>query len=211
MKNLLDNTMNLMSIYSVPFWQSEYPEFEEHKELFSEKLKEFQKQNPTKEAPRSNITGYQSPDTVHHIPELSSLFEYICQMGFKAVADLNFIDCDLAITSAWMNNNNTRQCMNSEHIHGDVFSGVFYLKAPEGSGKLSLSNLAINKMWMGCSLAQQKNQFTAESIKIEPIEGNILLFPSYLPHSVETNNHDDERISISFNIIALPKGSIVQK
>jgi hypothetical protein len=24
--------------------------------------------------------------------------------------------------------------------------------------------------------------------------------------TVETNNHDDERISISFNVIALPKG-----
>ena len=59
-----------------------------------------------------------------------------------------------------------------------------------------------------CSLTSQKNQFTGESIRIEPIEGNIILFPSYLPHSVETNNHDDERISISFNVIALPKGSI---
>jgi len=63
-------------------------------------------------------------------------------------------------------------------------------------------------MWKGCALASQKNQFTGESIRIEPVEGNILLFPAYLPHSVETNNHDEKRISISFNIIALPKGSI---
>ena len=26
--------MNLMPIYSVPLWQSEYPEFDEHKEIF---------------------------------------------------------------------------------------------------------------------------------------------------------------------------------
>ena len=51
--------------------------------------------------------------------------------------------------------------------------------------------------------------FTKEPvIRIEPVEGNIILFPSYLPHSVETNNHDEERISISFNLIALPKGTI---
>jgi len=31
--------------------------------------------------------------------------------------------------SAWLNINDTRQCMN------DVFSSVFYLKAPEESGK----------------------------------------------------------------------------
>ena len=63
-------------------------------------------------------------------------------------------------------------------------------------------------MWKGCNLSNQKNQFTGESIRIEPVEGNIILFPSYIPHSVETNDHDEERISISFNIIALPKGTI---
>ena len=29
-----------------------------------------------------------------------------------------------------------------------------------------------------------------------------------LLHSVETNNHDKERISILFNLISLPKGTI---
>lgn len=200
--------MNLMPIYSVPLWQSEYPEFEEHQELFLKVVKKYKEKNPTKEAPRSNVAGYQSPSTLQGVEELRPLFEYICQMAFKAVADLDFVDCDIALTEAWLNVNNSRQCMNIEHVHGEVFSGVFYLSTPEGSGKLVLQNPAINKMWKGCSLTSQKNQFTGETIRIEPVEGNILLFPSYLPHSVETNDHDEERISISFNIIALPKGSI---
>lgn len=197
-----------MPIYSVPLWQSEFPEFEEHKELFLSVVKEYKAQNPTKETPRSNVAGYQSPSTIQGEEELRPLFEYICQMAYKAVADLDFIDCDIALTEAWLNVNDSRQCMNTEHIHGEVFSGVFYLQAPEGSGKLSIVNPGINKMWKGCELVSQKNQFTGESIRIEPIEGNIILFPAYLPHSVETNDHDEERISISFNIIALRKGSM---
>lgn len=208
MKNLIENNMNLMPIYSVPLWQSEYPEFEEHKELFLDTIRTYKENTPAKETARSNIAGYQSLSTLQGVKELRPLFEYICQMGFKAVADLDFIDCDIALTEAWLNINDTRQCMNSEHVHGEVFSGVFYLKSPEGSGKLVLQNPAINRMWKGCYLTSQKNQFTGESIRIEPVEGNILLFPSYLPHSVETNNHDEERISISFNLIALPKGMI---
>lgn len=200
--------MDLIPIYSVPIWQDEYPEFEENKEIFLTSIKEYKEKTPTKEVPRSNIGGYQSQDTLHGVSELAPLFEYICQMGFKAIHDLDFIDCDIALTSAWLNVNDSRQCMNTQHVHGEVFSGVFYLKAPEGSGKLVLSNPGINPMWDGCQLAMNKNQFTGESIRIEPVEGNILLFPSYLPHSVETNNHDEERISISFNLIALPKGSI---
>jgi uncharacterized protein (TIGR02466 family) len=198
--------MNLMPIYSVPIWQSEYPEFEDHKEIFLSTIKDYKKENPS--IKKSNIAGYHSPETLHGVEEFRPLFEYICQLGMKAVADLNFVECDVALTSAWLNINDTRQCMNSEHIHGDVFSGVFYLQAPEESGKLVLQNPAINRMWSGCALASQKNEFTGESIRIEPIEGNIILFPSYLPHSVETNNHDEERIAISFNLIALPKGYI---
>ena len=200
--------MNLIPIYSTPVWQSEYPEFEEHKGIFLSSVREYKEHNPTKETPRSNISGYQSPDTLHHVEELCPLFEYICQMGFKACSDFGFVDCDVALTSAWLNVNDTRQCMNCEHTHGDIFSGVFYLKAPEGSGKLSIVNESINRMWDGCALTSTKNQFSAEAVKIEPVEGDIILFPSYLPHSVQTNNHDEERISISFNVIALPKGSI---
>jgi len=201
--------MDLISIYSVPLWQSEYPEFEEHKELFLSAVKKYKKQNPTSNILKSNVAGYRSPSTLQSVKEFHPLFEYICQIGFKAVADLDFVDCDIALTEAWLNVNDSRQCMNSEHVHGEVFSGVFYLQAPEGSGKLNIINPAINRMWQGCHLTSQKNQFTGESIKIEPEEGNIILFPSYIPHSVETNNHDEERISISFNLIALQKGTII--
>jgi len=201
--------MNLMPIYSIPFWQSEYPDFEQKKEIILDACKRYRQENPSSET-KSNVSGYQSPKFLHAKEELAPLFEYICQMAFKACADLDFIDCDIALTDSWININDSRQCMNREHVHGEVFSGVFYLHIPEESGKLVLQNPAINRMWKGCYLTSEKNQFTAESIRIEPVEGNILLFPSYLPHSVETNNHDEERISISFNIIALPKGSIDQ-
>ena len=202
--------MNLMQIYSTPLWQSEYPDFEEQKESLLKALRAYKEQTPTAETPKSNVVGYQSPPTLQQREELRSVFEYICQMSFKASADLDLVDCDVAITAAWLNVNDSRQCMNIEHIHGDVFSGVFYVQAPEGSGKLSIVNPGINKMWKGCELVSQKNQFTGESIRIEPVEGNIILFPSYLPHSVETNDHDEERISISFNVIVLPKGSLEQ-
>lgn len=198
--------MNLIPIYSVPLWQSEYPEFEEDKEKFLEIIKEFKENNPSEH--KTNVFGYQSPNTLHHVNEFAPLFEYICQMAFGAVADLNFIECDIAMTSAWVSINDSPQCINSEHVHSDVFSGVFYLKAPEKSGKLCITNPGINRLWSGCDLTAQVNQYTGKVIKIEPVEGTIFLFPSYLPHSVEPNDHDDERISISFNIIALPKGSI---
>lgn len=203
----MSENMNLMPIYSVPLWQSEYPDFKEHKELFLSAVKKYKKENPPVGNSKSNVFGYQSPETLHHVEEFMPLFEYICQMAHKAVSDLNFIECDVAITSAWVNVNDTRQCMNAEHVHGQVFAGVFYLSVPKESGKLCIMNPGLNRLWKGSQLTDQKNQFTAEQIKIEPEEGNVIIFPSYIPHSVETNNHDEERISISFNIIALQRGA----
>ena len=133
-KKITEFTMNLMAVYSTPLWQSEYPNFEEEKETLLAAVREFKEQNPISEV-KSNIAGYHSPGATH-LTDLHPVFEYICQMAYMAVADLDFVDCDVALTEAWVNFNDTRQCFNSEHIHDEVFSGVFYLSTPEGSGKL---------------------------------------------------------------------------
>ena len=39
------------------------------------------------------------------------------------------------------------------------------------------------------------------SYSIKPLEGNIILFPSFLMHEISDNNNDKDRISISFNIM----------
>ena len=197
--------MELVPIYSTPVWMSVFQEFDDYQETFLSCVKNFKENNPQGEE-KLNINGYQSPFTLQMEEELSPLFNYISSLCLQATQDLNFVNCDVFLTNAWVNFNDSRNCMNTEHIHGETFSGVFYLKAPEGSGKLVINNPGINRLWNGCNLTQSKNQFTGEMIKIDPEEGSLIIFPSYLPHSVETNNHDDERISISFNVIALPKG-----
>jgi uncharacterized protein (TIGR02466 family) len=198
--------MTVLPIYSTPFWSSELPDFDEQKEAFLQAVRAFKENNPS--VAKSNIAGYHSPDTLQGVPELRPLLEFICSMALQAVEDLNFIECDVFLTSAWVNFNNTRQAMNNEHIHDQTFSGVFYLSAPPESGRLVVFNPGLNRLWSGCGLTQSKNEFTGDMLRIEPQEGNILMWPAYLPHSVETNNHDEERISISFNLIALPKGKM---
>ena len=44
------------------------------------------------------------------------------------------------------------------------------------------------------------NEFSTNILKIKPEEGKLLLFPSYLHHSVEENLSDEDRIAISFNL-----------
>jgi len=40
----------------------------------------------------------------------------------------------------------------------------------------------------------------AHSVQWEPVENSLIFFPSWLQHEVQTNNSNDDRVIISFNI-----------
>lgn len=212
MESVNDCDLKLINIYSTPIWQSEFPNFLEHKKDFLKSIEEYVNEN--KESNNlSNVNGYQSPPSLHSQEKLKPIFEHISELALRAVEDLDFIESDVFISSSWVNINKEKNAMNSEHIHGDTLSGVLYIKTTPNSGCLCLKNPGINLMWAGCDLANKRNQYTGEVIKVRPVEGNIMIWPSYLPHSVEPNdgNEEDERISISFNIVVLPKNSILKE
>lgn len=199
--------MNLLNIFSTPMWDSSLPEFDTHKETFLNAVTEFREKNSNKDVKYRSAAGdsYQSPMDLTTVTELSPLFEFACQMGLKAAFDLQFVDVDAYVSAAWVNFNQGKTSYNVDHVHQDTFSGVFYLQVPEKSGMLVMNNSGMNPLWQGAMLPNKKNKFNADKIKIEPQEGHVFLWPSYLPHSVLPNNHDETRISISFNIICIPK------
>jgi uncharacterized protein (TIGR02466 family) len=168
---------------------------------------QYRNKNPDTDA-RSNVSGYESPMQLTNEFEFWPLFEFVSQMAIKANFDNQFVDCDVYVASAWADINDNRAAYNLEHIHTDTYAGVFYLKVPEKSGKISFTNSGLNGLWQGRMLCKSKNKFTAERLMFEPKEGQIYIWPSYLPHSVLPNDHDEERISISFNIICLPKDPV---
>jgi uncharacterized protein (TIGR02466 family) len=197
--------MNIVQVYSTPLWNSELPDFDTHQETFVKAARNFRKSNP-EGVNKSNVGGsYQSPMNLTTEPAFGPLFEFVAQMGMKAAFDMQFVQCDTYLTAAWVNFNDRRSAVNYDHVHQDTFSGVFYLKVPPKSGKLVLTNPGMNPLWQGAMLTDSKNKFNADKLRIEPAEGQIYLWPSYLPHGVEPNDHDDERISISFNVICVPK------
>ena len=124
-------------------------------------------------------------------------------MSMYSFHGLGIVDYHPAISGSWLNVNHNRGCINLQHCHGGVLSGVFYLKVPENSGKLVFANQGANELWEGNDYIKDYNKLTTQLSFIEPFEGDLILFPSYLPHSVLPNEHDDERISISFNVSAM--------
>lgn len=200
--------MNIIQIFSTPVWESPLPNFKEQQDGFLKAASDFREKNP-EGVKKSNLGGgYQSPMNLTNDPAFAPLFEFICQMGMKAAFDLQFVNVDTYVTAAWVNFNDSRSCVNYDHVHSDTFSGVFYLQTPEKSGKLVINNPGINPLWQGTMLTDKKNKFNSDKLRIDPVEGHIFIWPAYLPHGVEPNDHDEARISISFNLICVPKENV---
>jgi len=84
------------------------------------------------------------------------------------------------------------------HVLGD-YSGVYYVKGT-GTGDISFhSTEQLNKMIA-------PGMPFADSISISPQDGMLLVFPSYMLHSVHPNLSNKERISIAFDANIIYQG-----
>lgn len=187
--------MELVPMFSVPIWQHDVQNYSENKEKVFSSVSKYRK---TENNTSSDIIKEQ---------DLFPIFNDVCSVAHQAAKDLGLNCNSPAITSAWVNIFDDKYSIQPEHIHNDVFTAIFYVHSPEGVGKLCLRNPGINECWEGCKFVAEKNQFTSRSIKVDPIEGMILLFPSYIYHSIDIGELDSERISISFNITLIKNDS----
>lgn len=111
---------------------------------------------------------------------------------YKLFSD-EMVNQDNPLMEAWFNVNQ-KGGENVIHTHaGKHISGTMYFQGT-GTGTICFQ-----------SLETQYNIIPANypfngTIKYEPEDGDILLFPSYLAHWVEPNPSDRERINLAFNI-----------
>ncbi len=95
---------------------------------------------------------------------------------------------------------NKKDDFNVVHTHPNSFlSAAYYVKAPENCGRFQVENLNIAKRHSYPEIANQ-NEFNMQVGGLEVEEGDLLIFPGYLPHKVARNESDEDRIVISFNV-----------
>ena len=119
----------------------------------------------------------------------------------KTLTDMNWDlqNQETKITSMW-SIINKKEASNARHIHGNNFiSAAYYVKAPNNCGKIVFYDPRSAPVFNSPD-NKGANNLNSNAHSIEPKEGLLVLFPSYLHHSVENNMSEDERIVVSFNI-----------
>jgi len=111
---------------------------------------------------------------------------------------------DLSIQEVTLSNMwaiiNKKGAMNHKHHHSNSdLSAAYYVTAKEGCGDIIFYDPRPGKVYKH-PLSIKPNLLNADNNGVTPEPGMLVLFPSYLEHSVNPNTSDHERIVISFNI-----------
>ena len=105
------------------------------------------------------------------------------------------------LRNLWININGYKD-LNTRHTHPNcLISGVFYVKVPDESSRIRFFHPSFHLMMREWRKTLKFNNYTSSIWDINPQKGRLLLFPSWLEHEVSANLSQENRISISFNIV----------
>ena len=120
----------------------------------------------------------------------------------KTIYEQEHLDSEPYLGNMWANINPPGGS-NRAHIHpNSLWSGVYYVKAPQNSGQLKIEDpRSVALMTRPKQKDVPKPDRLLREHHYEPKTGRLIMFPSWLNHCVDPNNSNDIRISVSFNFM----------
>ncbi len=143
-------------------------------------------------------TSRQTDANLHMIPEMAPLTGEI-EKAIKLVLEFLEVVYERArITGCWANIN-AMHTSHREHVHPNNFlSGVYYVQADAGADNFNIDDPRPQRHMIKPRVIQS-TPFNAAHFKLGVKPGDMLVFPAWLPHSVDFNRSQRVRISVSFN------------
>ena len=196
----MSNNNNILKLFPQPIFKYQV---DNYKKINEELLKHIYDLHDDDNVgvKKSNINGWHSKpfDLKDNIPNkfYSHLNNYIKDVFNKY--GWEYDESKVKCTSMWAIINKKGN-FNIEHTHpNNYLSAAYYVKAPKNCGNFKATNPNILNRHIRAK-AEQANELNSNSASIKINEGDLIIFPAYLPHSVEENKSDEDRVIVSFNI-----------
>jgi len=131
--------------------------------------------------------------SIEFFPQIKKIFYFACKVG-REIIDKPLViphkEMGLPINEFWFNISKPGESTGwHDHKNRSLLSGVYYLKVPDNAGNINF---------------REKNGDQFHEWEIRSQTGKMILFHSNIEHSVSKNRSKDNRISIAFNLYALP-------
>jgi uncharacterized protein (TIGR02466 family) len=139
-------------------------------------------------------------------PETQSLTGFIKQSVTEYMEQMQIASnaYHIEIPNMWLNEMESGGYHRPRNHYGYTFSGTYYIDCPADSGKIQFHG--VTEDWFFQKLKNVTQWTTGNSATWWiPVEvGSIIIFPSYLKHSVPPATYEGNRRSIAFDIIMKP-------
>ena len=187
-------------LFPTPVWTLEFENYKSVNEDMYNYIKSEQASDSSG-INKSNIKGWHSKDFDLDHSEPKKFIKFISSSIEQVMTDMNW-DKEkqvVKINNMWAIIN-TGGAANLRHQHGNsTISGAYYVRAPNKCGDIVFYDPRPAPVYSYPNV-KAPNFLNAQVNGISPKEGALVLFPSFLDHSVNENESNEERIVISFNI-----------
>lgn len=144
--------------------------------------------------------GWQSEQTLHELEAFGDLVACIDKAAKRVLRFLRIAYDAFQITGCWANVL-AKGATHRIHSHPNNFlSGVYYVRTHPGADTVNFHDPR-NQTGIIRPPVVELTAENTDQVVVRVENGMLLLFPSYLQHSVDANSSEEERISISFNIM----------
>ena len=144
--------------------------------------------------------GWQSEQTLHELEKFRDLLSCINNAAKSVLRFLGIADDAFEITGCWANVL-AKGAAHKAHSHPNNFmSGVYYVRTHPGTDTINFHDPR-NQTGIIRPPVVELTAENTDQVVVTVKNGTLLIFPSYLQHSVDANMSGAERISISFNIM----------
>ncbi|MCY4532745.1 MAG: 2OG-Fe(II) oxygenase family protein [Gammaproteobacteria bacterium] len=143
--------------------------------------------------------SWQSAPQLHEHSGLGQLVECI-ESAAGSVLKFLRISNVLSVTGCWANVLATGAAHGIHNHPNNFLSGVYYLQTQTGSDSINFHDPRAQTGIIRPPVVELTAGNT-DQVVVQVKNGTLLMFPSYLQHSVSPNNSDGERVSISFNMM----------
>jgi len=144
--------------------------------------------------------GWQSEQTLYEREEFRDLVAFV---NYAARSVLRFLRIGydaFEITGCWATVL-AKGAVHKAHSHPNNFlSGVYYVRTHPGTDTINFHDPRTQTGIIRPPVVELTAENT-DQVVVKVMNGTLLIFPAYLQHSVDANTSEEERISISFNIM----------
>ncbi|HIG39060.1 MAG: TIGR02466 family protein [bacterium] len=134
-------------------------------------------------------TYWQSHQLLHKEAELEQVMSCITSAAHKVLRFLNIGANDIEVTGCWANVISVGASHRMHNHPNNYLSGVYYVRVSTGANTINFHDPRPQSGIIRPPVTQLTGQNT-DQVVVEVTDGTLLLFPSYLLHSLSYDNHN---------------------